>query len=158
MTELIAPDDLEARIVGTTIDPVTLLSTDYFNHFNEIIMLLGMLPDMPDMMPEIDAWEFLTYEQHFAASGLGFAPLAIEAYAFAPSPFRRPFDALVEGMRDIVDLTRSRLRRLLERDDMDGFGTLAIKASSDLQSMVDTGSAIVHGGRSMDQSAVDDLF
>src|SRR3546814_1723486 len=33
---------------GKNINQNTLLATDYLNHFNEIIMLLEMLPSMPE--------------------------------------------------------------------------------------------------------------
>ena len=33
------------KVTGTNIDPRSLLSTDYFNHFNTVIMLFSMLPD-----------------------------------------------------------------------------------------------------------------
>ena len=53
-------EEYRARLQGTTIDPNTFLSTDYFNLFNEVIMLFGMLPDMPDMLEEIDLWKVRT--------------------------------------------------------------------------------------------------
>src|SRR5713226_2735564 len=66
-------EQYRTRLAGTTIDEATLLSTDYFNTFNEVVMLLGMLPEMPEMIGDIDAWQFRTYEQHFAESHRPFA-------------------------------------------------------------------------------------
>ena len=48
-------DAYRERVVGTTIDSFTLLSTDYFNSFNEVIMLLGMVPAMPAMLDDVRA-------------------------------------------------------------------------------------------------------
>src|SRR5690242_593171 len=62
-------DRYRELVAGTTIDGGTLLSTDYFNSFNEVIMLLGMVPEMPAMLEEVQAWRFRTYEEHFRASG-----------------------------------------------------------------------------------------
>ena len=45
-----AYQELCAKTEGTTINSQTLLATDYLNHFNEVVMLLEMIPDMPDMM------------------------------------------------------------------------------------------------------------
>ena len=36
-----------ARLRAANINPRTGLATDYLNHFNEAIMLLEMIPDMP---------------------------------------------------------------------------------------------------------------
>lgn len=147
------------RVSETTIDSSTLLSTDYFNHFNEVIMLLGMLPDMPDMLDDVSAWEFKTYAQHFRESGLALAPLAIEAYPHAPAACLVRFEQTIEKMRSTIEEAKLVLRDELESGDMDVFAGKAIGYSMELQRLVDTGSAIVHGQDSvLDQSAIDDLF
>jgi hypothetical protein len=97
-------DDFRTRVVATTIDGTTLLSTDYFNIFNEVTMLLGMLPDMPEMLEDIAAWRFRSYAEHFRDSGLPFAPLAIEAYAQVPPATRERFEETIAQLR-------ARLRR-----------------------------------------------
>ena len=53
---------------GPNINPVTGLSTDYLNHFTEAIMVLEMLPTMPDCVADFLAWEPKNYREHFAAS------------------------------------------------------------------------------------------
>lgn len=147
------------RVRDTTIDSSTLLSTDYFNLFNEVIMLLGMLPDMPDMLDEVSAWEFKTYAEHFAASGLAFAPLAIEAYPYAPPASLASFEQTIEKMRSTIEEAKRVLHEDLAAGDMDVFAGKAIGYSMELQRLVDTGSAIVHGqDGTLDQSAIDSLF
>ena len=42
----------QQKVEGTNISSTTLLATDYLNHFNEIVMLLEMVPDMPDMIED----------------------------------------------------------------------------------------------------------
>lgn len=147
------------RVKGTTIDPGTLLSTDYFNLFNEVIMLLGMLGDMPDMLDEVIGWKFRTYEQHFAESGLAFAPLAIEAYPHSPPSAREHFERTIQRMHDTVEEAKMVLADARDQGDMEILADQAINYSMMLQQMVDTGSAIIHGiDGIMDQSAIDDLF
>src|ERR1700722_12776120 len=114
-------DRYRERVSGTTIDSSTLLSTDYFNLFNEVIMLLGMLPDMPDMLDEVSAWQFKTYAQHFAESGLAFAPLAIEAYPHAPAAALASFEQTIEKMRSMIEEAKLALRAELAAGDMDMF-------------------------------------
>ena len=147
------------RVKGTTIDAGTLLSTDYFNLFNEVIMLLGMLGDMPDMLDEVIAWKFKTYEQHFAESGLAFAPLAIEAYPHAPPSAREHFERTIQRMHDTVEEAKLVLADLRGQVDVPLLAEQAMNYSMMLQQMVDTGSAIIHGiDGILDQSAIDDLF
>jgi len=147
----------------TTIDSTTLLSTDYFNHFNEVIMLLSMLGDMPDMLDEIRAWQPKSYRQHFAQSGLAFAPLAIDAYDHVPPEYKLPFDATIDEMNAMIAEATATLTSM--QDDPDMFAFTAADYWQRLQALVDRGSAIVHGnvggstpGATLDQSAIDDLF
>lgn len=152
-------EEIEEQIVGTNIDPRSFLSTDYFNHFNEVIMLLNMVADMPDILDDIDKWDFKTYRQHFVESGLGFAPIAIEAYNYAPVELRDKLERLSAQMSMLVVETRIKLRQMLENADTDRFREIAMLHSMELQGMVDDGGAIVHGyGGSADQSAIDAMF
>jgi hypothetical protein len=152
-------DEYRTRVAGTTIDGGTLLSTDYFNSFNEVIMLLGMLPEMPDMIDDIKAWRFISYEEHFRASGLPFAGLAIEAYAHVPPTVRDRFERTVTAMHETVDEARDTLAELAAPATLDRFKHSAVDYSMRLQGLVDTGSAIVHGaGETSDQDAIDAMF
>ena len=73
-------EEYREKVIGTNIDQKSLLSTDYFNTFNSVAMLFDMLPDVPELLEEVEQWQFYDYVDHFKASGLDFAPLAIEAY------------------------------------------------------------------------------
>ena len=52
---------------AANINPRTGLATDYLNHFNEAIMLLEMIPDMPECAEEFLRWQPLSYREHFTA-------------------------------------------------------------------------------------------
>ena len=76
------PIDAE-RLAQANINPVTRLATDYLNHFNEAIMLLEMLPTVPEFAADILTWRPLSYKEYFAASHFKERELAIEAYEVA---------------------------------------------------------------------------
>ena len=67
---------------AANINPRTGLATDYLNHFNEAIMLLEMIPDMPECAEDFLTWRPLSYAEHFTASNFKARDLAIEAYEF----------------------------------------------------------------------------
>jgi hypothetical protein len=151
--------EYQERVIGTNIDARSLLSTDYFNHFNEVVMMLGMVGDMPELLDDIDKWDFKTYREHFMDSGLGFAPLAIECYEVAPPELREKFEKIATQMSMLIVETRVKLRQTWETNEMDKFKDMANLHSMELQGMIDDGAAIVHGYTStLDQSKIDDMF
>ena len=106
---------LHGRVKSTNINPKTLLATDYLNHFNELIMLIELVPSAPDeFVDEIATWSPWSYIQHFAQSGFADRDLAIVGYLFAPQQFRAAFDVVIARMnavavlaiRDVVDAAR----------------------------------------------------
>lgn len=152
-------DHYRTLVAGTNIDPHSLLSTDYFNSFNTVIMLFGMLPEDPALLDDIDEWRFLNYPEHFRASGLDFAPLAIEAYPHAPTHLRAGFENLIEAMRRTVEDARVELHRKRKAGDTNEFAHIAVSTTAKLQQMAEAGTAIIHGAsENLDQSSIDKLF
>ena len=80
----------------------TGLATDYLNHFNEAIMLLEMVPDMPECAEDFLTWTPLSYAEHFGASNFKARDLAIEAYEIADPNLRANFDHLTATMTSIL--------------------------------------------------------
>ncbi|WP_281302286.1 hypothetical protein [Iodidimonas sp. MBR-55] len=85
---------LKPHLAAANIDERSFLATDYLNHYNEVVMLLEMAPDMPDMLEDAADWTPKSYQQHFADSGFADKALAIEAYDHAPGACRLLFDTL----------------------------------------------------------------
>src|SRR6201982_3555780 len=79
------------RLRVANINPRTGLATDYLNHFNEAIMLLEMVPDMPECSEDFLAWYPLSYAEHFTLSNFRARDLAIEAYELADERIRAEF-------------------------------------------------------------------
>jgi hypothetical protein len=96
-----------AVLKAANINPTTGLATDYLNHFNEAIMLLEMIPSMPECADDFLSWQPLTYEEHFVASNFKGRDLAISAYSVAPSHVREPFDEVCADMTSILMAIRS---------------------------------------------------
>ncbi len=157
-----APEEREAflayasRAEGTNINPQTLLATDYLNHFNEIVMLLEMVPDMPDCLEEAQAWQPKSYQDHFRDSQFRDKELAIEAYDHVPRDHRKAFDDTVEQMNLLVALSLDRIGQALANGDAAALRLICSDASRGLQKMMDIASAIIHGsGRRLDQAEID---
>jgi len=91
-----------AQLAAANINPKTGLATDYLNHFNEAIMLLEMVPDMPECFEDFLTWEPLSYAEHFRASNFKARDLAIEAYDGADPGIRADFDDIADHMKSIL--------------------------------------------------------
>src|ERR1700737_2477280 len=93
-TQLPMGPDAEARAAllrAANINPRTGLATDYLNHFNEAVMLLEMIPDMPECAEDFLDWRPLSYAEHFTASNFRARDLAISAYNSADEHIRVEF-------------------------------------------------------------------
>src|SRR3982074_1335547 len=91
-----------AQLRAANINPRTGLATDYLNHFNEAIMLLEMIPDMPECAEDFLGWQSLSYSEHFTASHFKARDLAIEAYDAADATIRAEFDNITSAMTSIL--------------------------------------------------------
>src|SRR3954453_20050951 len=96
------------RLRGANINPRTGLATDYLNHFNEAVMLLEMVPDMPECAEDFLTWSPLSYAEHFWASNFKARDLAIEAYELSDA--RIPFDHVTANMTSILTAVGSAMR------------------------------------------------
>lgn len=82
---------------ASPVNPISGLATDYLNMFNEAIMLFEMAFDMPDMVEELEAWHYHTYEDHFKAAHFELSQTVLEAYYALSFDNRKLFDAMCEA-------------------------------------------------------------
>lgn len=150
---------LKERAKASNLDQETLLATDYLNHFNEIVMLLEMVPDMPEIMEEVRAWQPKGYVDHFRDSTIADRELAMVAYAHVPPVYREPFDRTVEQLNVLIASTVERMDRYIEAGDTDMLREQARVMSRMIQRLLDTASGIIHGGtNTMDQDEIDAII
>jgi hypothetical protein len=152
--------EFRARVAGTNISQKTLLATDYLNHFNEIVMLFDMLPDMPDMIEACKEWQPKTYSEHFAGSTFSDRQLAIEAYGWVPGRYRRPFEETIAQINALIIDSVARLDGDIAAGiDPEELRQTCTSVSRAAQLLMDRASAIIHGSdRAMDQSEIDGLL
>jgi hypothetical protein len=130
------------RFEGTNINPVTLLATDYLNHFNEAIMLLEMLPMAPECKEDFLTWRPMSYCEHFEASRFKHRDLAIAAYEVADPMYRRPLDETAHQMNQILVETRDGLQGDLSPDTI---RILAEATTHWLRPLVARAGAVING-------------
>ena len=127
---------------AANINPRTGLATDYLNHFNEAIMLLEMVPDMPDCAEDFLLWYPLSYREHFMASNFKARDLAIDAYDSADEHIRTEFDNITSAMTSILTAVGTAMREA--RQDKTR-ATLAEQATGWVKPLVALAGGIING-------------
>lgn len=137
--------ELRQRLANTNINQNTFLATDYLNHFNEIEMLIEMLPSMPECFEDICGWQPKSYECHFSDSGFKDRDLAILAYQQAPERVRKRFDEIITVLdRCIIDAIET-LKEAYEMGVPEHLNGLSQNLSTELRRHIDQASAIING-------------
>jgi hypothetical protein len=136
-----------ARLKAANINPRTGLATDYLNHFNEAIMLLEMIPDMPECAEDFLHWQPLSYAEHFTASNFKARDLAIEAYEGADASIRAEFDGLTTAMTSILTAVSTAMRDVQQDKTR---ATLAEQATGWVKPLVALAGGIINGGAEAD--------
>jgi hypothetical protein len=142
------PDEARvAALRAANINPRTGLATDYLNHFNEAIMLLEMIPDMPECAEDFMSWHPLSYAEHFTASNFKARDLAIEAYESADPTTRAEFDNITSTMTSILTAVSTAMGKV--RHDKTR-AKLAEQATIWVKPLVALAGGIINGGAEAD--------
>ena len=136
-----------ARLRAANINPRTGLATDYLNHFNEAVMLLEMIPDMPECAEDFLSWRPLSYREHFTASNFKARDLAISAYDSADESIRAEFDNLTTTMTSILTAVGAAMRDVNQDTTR---ATLAERATGWVKPLVALAGGIINGGAEAD--------
>ena len=131
-----------AALRAANINPRTGLATDYLNHFNEAIMLLEMIPDMPECTEDFLTWTPLSYAEHFWASNFKARDLAIEAYELADAGIRAKFDDTTANMTSILTAVGTAMREARQDETR---ATLAEQATHWVKPLVALAGGIING-------------
>jgi hypothetical protein len=141
-------DEARAAVLrAANINPRTGLATDYLNHFNEAIMLLEMIPDMPECAEDFLTWTPLSYAEHFWASNFKARDLAIEAYELADPGIRSEFDKLASTMTSILTAVGTAMRQTRQHKTR---AILAEQATGWVKPLVALAGGIINGGSEAD--------
>jgi hypothetical protein len=140
-----------AQLRAANINPPTGLATDYLNHFNEAIMLLEMIPDMPECAEDFLGWNPLSYREHFTASNFKARDLAIEAYNSAEPGIRAEFDNITSSMTSILTAVGAAMREVSQDKTR---ATLAEQATGWVKPLVAAAGGIINGGAEADVETI----
>jgi len=152
-------DAMRARVKGRNINEKTLLATDYLNHFNEIVMLIEMVPDLPEMIDDVKMWRPKTYPEHFADSGFSEKGLAIAAYALSPPEYRQPFERTVGQIDRVISQSLTEIQIAVDNGKEDELRQACTATVNILKKLIALTDAVIHGNAvATDQDTIDALL
>ncbi len=131
------------KIKGKNINSKTFLATDYLNHFNEIIMLIEIIPDMPELIIDVKKWRPKSYIEHFQASSFVDKDLAVEGYNYVPANYKKAFEYLIDEMNLIILSVIDNLEIL--KNSREDLLVYSKKMFSFLHGLIEAASAIING-------------
>jgi hypothetical protein len=131
-----------ARLAAANINPKTGLASDYLNHFNEAVMLLDLLPRVPELIVELIGWEPLSYEEHFAGSHFKDKELALEAFESADPIARVRLEELADTMNALLVATCEAFQK---RSSLESATGLASETAARLKPMIARAGAVING-------------
>jgi 5-carboxymethyl-2-hydroxymuconate isomerase len=159
--EAAAVSSITEALNTANINPRTGLATDYLNHFNEIVMLLDLLPAMPDLREEVLSWQPVGYCAHFETSQFRERELAVEAYMLAPARYRRAFDTTIDVLNGRVRAAQAAILTLMP----EGACREVARLTVEIRTLIARAGAIVNGGIAFTeatsetaQDAIDAIF
>jgi hypothetical protein len=145
---------------GPNINPSTGLSTDYLNHFTEVLMMLEMVGAMPECLDDLRAWNLKTYPEHFAASRFRNREDIIAAYQSADPAVRMALDEASDVLNTMVRRTRELVLRHIGTAEVEA---VVRRALDKLRPLIARTAALINGtafepDRQGPQAAVDAIF
>jgi hypothetical protein len=145
---------------GPNINPSTGLSTDYLNHFTEVLMMLEMVGAMPECLDDLRAWNLKTYPEHFAASRFSNREAIIAAYQSADPAVRMALDEASDVLNTMVRRTRELVLRHIGTAEVEA---IVRRALDKLRPLIARTAALINGtafepDRPGPQASVDAIF
>ncbi len=139
------------------INPKTGFATDYLNVFNEAVMLFGLLGDMPEIIEELEIWEYLDYKEHFRRSSFQAKELAIAVYDLIAEDVRAIFDNNSRELGEMIKNAINEAKDLIARGE--NLTDFSQYTCFELQSCILILDGMIHGNDNANvQNDVDALF
>ncbi|WP_316861523.1 hypothetical protein [uncultured Cohaesibacter sp.] len=143
MSDMSALPDKEV-LLEANINPATLLATDYLNHFNEVLMLIEMLPTMPDCAEDVFSWRPMTYSDYFVQSTFKEKQLAISLYSAVQQALRERFEVLITEINEKIFNLIEQISALNGDLSSHSFEAIAFTASTEIRPLIDRASALIN--------------
>lgn len=137
--------EMRHRIGNSNINKQTFLATDYLNHFNEMAMLLELLPGMPEMLVDVKIWRPKGYKEHFRGSTFSDRDLAADAYDCVPTAFLMAFEGAVWLTNKLIVGSIPALEEAIVSEDWNRVANMVCEICGQLDGLMSRLRGIING-------------
>ncbi|MDB5596645.1 MAG: uncharacterized protein JWM36_3606 [Hyphomicrobiales bacterium] len=139
----------ESEVAPSLVNPLSGLANDYLNHFNEVVMIIEQLPEMPELIEDLLAWRPLSYDDYFTISTLPERDQARQTYEKLDSQFKRQFQDVVDELDHMATGSVVAIRRHVRAsspNQQESFAALCAKAGGGLRQVLKKATSIINSG------------
>ncbi len=145
----VSEGELHAR-AHALVNPASGLANDYLNLFNEVVMLIEQLPQMPELMDDLIAWRPTTYVEYFNRSNLPGRETTLDIYNGLDARLRRKFEDVVAELDRVATgavVSIRRHHRLKGANDNDMLMQMCERSGENLRGILKRAVEIVNYGQ-----------
>lgn len=135
----------------------TGFATNYLNHYVEILLLLEMLPSMPECVEDIDLWQPINYADHVRQSGLPKSELVLEAFEHSDAKRREALDDVINEVDNEVLRYIEQAKKAVTLDDKEQTSAISLEAKEVLTPMLEKISSVICSANFLAEEPVDDF-
>ena len=135
----------------------TGFATNYLNHYVEILLLLEILPSMPECLEDIGLWKPMSYAEHVRQSGLPQWELVLEAFEHSDSKRK-------DSLRDVTNEVDTEVLRYIDQaqkavvlGDNEQTAAIALEAKDVLTPMLERISSVICSPTFLAEEPMDDF-
>jgi len=143
LKEMASDRKIYQTLIDNNVNLVSGLATNYLNHYIEILLLLEMLPDMPECFEDIRIWRPMSYCDHVARSGLPNNEIVLKAYSAVDEARRHQLKRAAQDADHGVERLINRAGTAVDLNDPELLRQIAEDAKEFLTPMIERLTGII---------------
>lgn len=155
MKDLASDKHLYQTLVDNNVNLVSGLATNYLNHYIEILLLLEILPDMPECFEDALRWKPMTYKAHVMQSGLPNNDIVLRAYAIVDEERRNKLAMVAEEANALLEILMARAGAAIDKNDSSALKEVAAEAKEMLSPLIQRMTGLITPSASTTKPFVD---
>ena len=149
--------EVTEALTAININLSTGFGTNYLNHFVEILLLLEMLPSMPECIEDVVLWKPISYSDHVRQSGLPQSELVLEAFEHSDAKRRDMLGHVTKEVDLEVHRYIEQAQKAVAAGDKEQISAVSLEAKEVLTPMLEKISNVICSPHFLAEEPVDDF-